>query len=509
MILGSRALSFATLCLCILLGAALTPEQHKGKQIFLTGTSARGDEITARIGADNSSVPAAILPCASCHGRNGRGRAEGGVAPSNITWEVLTKPYAITSAAGRQRSPYTDALLKRAIVMGVDSSGNPLQTTMPRFQLKITDLSDLVAYLHVLGTETDPGIADSELRLGVVLAAGNQFAETRAAVRSVLEAWLKDVNDRGGIFGRKLALRFLEPPEEGAARMAALRKFIDSEDIFALLASNLAGVEHESADLVSEREVPVVGALALYPQIAAPLNRYVFYLQPGLSEQARALVIFAHQQLDHAPSHVTIIGERDPRSISVTAAVQAECNKLGWKSVESVNPAAVTPDRRQTGNDLVLVLAPGILSKVVELDARSSQKAQYLVPASLVDLDLSTLPEELRSHISVAYPTLLSDGTSDGVSYFRKLMSDSSQATHHLAAQWTALASARLLTYALEKAGRDLSREQLIEILERTYQFPTGLSPTLSFGPNRRIGSTGVHIVQANHLDQPGKWIDP
>src|SRR5437016_12365688 len=112
--------------LCIVLAAGLTPEQHRGKQIFLSGTSARGDEITARLGRDNSSVPAAILPCASCHGRDGRGRPEGGVAPSNITWDVLTKPYSVTSAAGRRRSPYTDALLNRAILVGVGSSGNPL-----------------------------------------------------------------------------------------------------------------------------------------------------------------------------------------------------------------------------------------------------------------------------------------------------------------------------------------------------------------------------------------------
>jgi ABC-type branched-subunit amino acid transport system substrate-binding protein len=491
------------------LGAQLTPEQHRGKQIFLTGTSVRGDEITARIGADNSSVPAAVLPCASCHGRDGRGRPEGGVAPSNITWDVLTKPYAVTSA-GRQRAPYTDALLKKTIVMGMDSSGNPLQTAMPRFQLKITDLSDLVAYLHVLGTDTDPGIGDSELRLGVVLAAGNQFTGTRAAVRSVLEAWQRDVNDRGGIFGRKLALRFLEPPENVAARTAAFLEFIEREDIFAMLASNLAGAERESAELVSEREIPVVGALALYPQTASPPNRYIFYLQPGLAEQAQTLAIFANQYLGHAPSHVTIIAESDPQSASVMTAAKAECDKLGWKSVEIVNPGAVAAGHwRQTETGVVLVLAPGILSKVVELDARLQQKTQYLVPASLVNLDLSALPEEVRSRISVAYPALPSDETSDGTAYFRKLMAGNSNANRHLAAQWTALASARLLTYVLEKAGRDLSREQLIEILEGIYQFPTGLSPALSFGPNRHIGSTGAHIVQANHLDQPGKWIEP
>ena len=394
--------------------------------------------------------------------------------------------------------------------MGVDSSGNPLQATMPRFQLKIADLDDLIAYLHMLGTETDPGIGDSELRLGVVLAAGPQFAETRAAVRSALAAWLHDINGCGGIFGRKLALHFLEPPEDIAARITAVREFIDHEEIFALLASTLTGADREMATLMSEKEVPVVGALALYPQTAAPLNRYVFYLQPGLAEQARALAIFTNQHLGRAPAHVAIIGDSDPRSALVIMAVNAECNRLGWKSVENVNPGAIAAGHwRLAATDVVLVLAPDIFSKLVELDARSPQKTQYLVPASLVNLDLSALPEEIRSRILVGYPALPSDGTSDGTSYFRKLMAGTPGSGHHLAAQWTALASARLMTYALESAGRDLGREQLIEILESIYQYSTGLSPAISFGPNRRIGSTGVHIVRASHLDQPGKWVEP
>lgn len=507
---SSAAPVVGALFLYFFLGASLTPEQHKGKQIYLTGGSSPGDEITARLGTDNSSVPASILPCASCHGRDGRGRPEGGVTPANITWDVLTKPYGVTSTSGHQRAPYTDALLRRAIVMGVDSSGNPLQTTMPRFQMKTADLDDLIAYLHVLGMETDPGLTGSELRVGVVLPAGPPFAETRAAVQSVLEAWRHDTNAGGGFFGRKVMLRFLEPPEEAQARVTAVREFIDREDLFVLLNSTLAGTDRELASLLAEKEIPVVGALALYPQTEAPLNRYVFYLQPGLAEQARALAIFANAHLGHLPSHVAVIESSESRSASAANEVKTETTKLGWQAVESVKADAIAGGRwRSAGNELVMILAPEVFSKLVEVDSRSETKPQYLVPASLVNLDLSSLPQGIRARIFVAYPALPSDGTPEGIAYFRKLMSGTPHANHHLAAQWTALASARLLAYALENAGRDLSREKLIELLEGTYQFPTGLSPAISFGPNRRIGSMGVHIVHADHLDQPGTWIEP
>ena len=48
---------------------------------------------------------------------------------------------------------------------------------------------------------------------------------------------------------------------------------------------------------------------------------------------------------------------------------------------------------------------------------------------------------------------------------------------------------------ALTRAGKDLSRETLISKLETLYEYDTGLTPRITFGPNRRIGATGAHIV--------------
>ncbi|HWN42782.1 MAG TPA: ABC transporter substrate-binding protein, partial [Thermoanaerobaculia bacterium] len=66
------------LLLPLLLGAA--PQEERGREIYLEGAG----EITAVIAAGGGTeggteVPASALPCASCHGRDGRGRSEGGV----------------------------------------------------------------------------------------------------------------------------------------------------------------------------------------------------------------------------------------------------------------------------------------------------------------------------------------------------------------------------------------------------------------------------------------------
>jgi hypothetical protein len=43
-----------------------------------------------------------------------------------------------------------------------------------------------------------------------------------------------------------------------------------------------------------------------------------------------------------------------------------------------------------------------------------------------------------------------------------------------------------------------LSREQLVIALEGLYEFDTGLTPRLVFGPNRHVGAAGAYVVTIN-----------
>jgi len=83
----ARVLMFACFFCPVLLRAQLSPAQAAGKQIYMEGVSPSGQEMEAILGEGSTRVPASLMPCASCHGSDGKGRPEGGVAPSEITWE--------------------------------------------------------------------------------------------------------------------------------------------------------------------------------------------------------------------------------------------------------------------------------------------------------------------------------------------------------------------------------------------------------------------------------------
>ena len=134
-------LPLALIAPAVLHGAAeLTPEEQRGRQIYLEGTSPSGGEIVAVMGDAQIEVPAASVPCSSCHGLDGRGRPEGGVSPSDLRWESLTRPYGVTHPSGRSHPPYDERLLKRAVTLGLDPAGNNLHVAMPRFRLSLQDM---------------------------------------------------------------------------------------------------------------------------------------------------------------------------------------------------------------------------------------------------------------------------------------------------------------------------------------------------------------------------------
>lgn len=91
--------------------------------------------------------------CASCHGADGRGGAPvmmGTEIPADIRYGHLIEE---ENEEGEEHPPYTDELIKRAITLGLNPAGEPLDPTMPRWRMSDQDLDDVIQYLKTLNGE--------------------------------------------------------------------------------------------------------------------------------------------------------------------------------------------------------------------------------------------------------------------------------------------------------------------------------------------------------------------
>lgn len=116
-----------------------------------------------------------------------------------------------------------------------------------------------------------------------------------------------------------------------------------------------------------------------------------------------------------------------------------------------------------------------------------------------------------KDKIFLAFPTVPADISPAGMAEFSALREKYKIAPRHTASQLAAFGAAKVFAEALKRAGRDLSRERLITALEGFYDFETGVTPRLTFGPNRRVGAAGASIVTIDpdkkEFTHAGGWV--
>ena len=500
-------------------GASLSEQEARGKAIFLTGESPSGRDITAYVGQAAVAVSASAMPCASCHGSDGLGRPEGGVIPSDITWRELTKSYGAVSPSGRARPAYTEQSLARAIRTGMDAGDARLDVSMPRFRMHAEDMADLIAYLKRLEQTLDPGLSETAITLGTLLPEGERSAAFGAAVKQVILAYFADINAQGGIYRRRLELKAMGAPTRDLV-LARGQALIESGEVFALVAAMTLGLEHEFDSLIEQRGVPLIGPFTAFPPSADALHRFTFYLYGGLGTQAQALSHYASTKLVPGGARIGVVYPGDEKIRAVAQALQAQAKTrqrplplLREYPKARADAAAVAAELEREHIDTLLFLGDGAaLEALVSAGASRGWTPYVLTPGVLAGEAVFDLPPAVDGRVFLAYPTGPADYSKAGAEEFNEFRRRHGLAREHTTTQIAAYAAVKLLAEGLKAAGRGLSREKLVLALESLYQFETGLTPKLTYGPNRRIGARGAHIVkvdlQNKRLHPGATWVE-
>ena len=482
--------------------AALTEQQARGKQVYQKGTSTSGSEISAILGSEGVVLPASMVPCASCHGPDGRGRPEGGLIPPDIRWSELTKAYGHVHESGRRHPAFDQASLARIVRTGLDPAHNRLDQAMPTYQMSDADMADMFAYLQVLEDDWDSGLSDDAIQLGTLLPLSGPRGSLGQAMAQVMYAHFQQINERGGIFGRRIELLAIPYGDSPEATLATLRKAFEKEGIFALVGAYTVGLETEILDVLRVEQVPLIGPFTLNPGDEI-VDAAAFYLYPGFVEQARVL---ANQALDDGQdgaAPLLLVGPNDGRVGQLIAAVQDQLRARHAAAPTTLNYRRGALDAQsmavrvqQSESDAMIFLGEqSELDAVLAALAEREQHPRVYLLSSFVPRPLFDVPAAFHNRIFLAYPTLGSDVSATGRSEYQRLAESHALPPDHLQGQIAAFAAAKLLVEGLRRAGRTLNRHALVEALEALYTYDTGLTPPLTYGPNRRIGARGAHVM--------------
>lgn len=497
-----------TALICVNSGATqkrsgLTPQEQRGKQIYVKGESG-ANEIIARLGSADLEVPASSFSCANCHGLRGEGTREGGIQPPPINWETLTRPHT-SALTRRERAAYVEATLARAVSDALDPAGRRLHPAMPNYRMTREQMADLIAYLKQLGNESDtePGVTDETIRVGAVLPLSGPLAQIGEDTKAVLVASFAEVNAQGGIYGRRCELIVEDSRGDPAQTLEATRRLIEHGDIFAMLSNFEPGESAAVSELIQSKEVPLVGPLTLSPRIAVPPNPYIFYLLPTFGDQVRSLVDFVKSKgkADQAKLlRLGVVYDGNGFNQDALAGLRAQAKMYSMEIVSeqtyhaAFKPAETVALLTSKKPDYVFFFggAEDFKALALEMD-RAKLKVPLLSSVVMVGRGAFALPADVAAQTFLSYPSALPN--QEDFAEFLTLARKGGINMRSPAFQSMAYAGAKVLVEAAKVSGRQLTRTALIKALEQMRDFKTGVVPPLTFGLNRRVGSIGSHIV--------------
>jgi len=465
-----------------------TPAEKRGREIYLHGNGGVRP-ITAFFGSDQAGqIDASVVPCASCHGADGRGVAEGTVAPADIRWSVLSQPY-VSDDGGRHRPRYDAALLGRAVRDAADAAGTPLYAVMPRYRIEDRDLSDLMAYIRRLGNEPQPGLEGDAVTVGTVVPLSGPRTKVGEAMRDVISGYFDDVNEGGGLFGRKLKLQAIDSDAPSSHIAAAL-----GGPIFGVVGASWSSDDQAYDDVVANERIPLVTPFATGPESRSAVSS--FFIFPDLESQVLALIDSIVEKGAKPATRIAIVHDGSKLSEAAASAAERRCTSIDWIVVKEGS----------AGVDVLLLIGNADIASA----AKTTQSRQVLVAGGSISKSLFDLQD--RS-VFVAVPSLPSDVSKDGTQELASFITRHHLDPAHRAAEIAAYAAVKIFVEAVRQGGRDVTREKVIASLEHFYGYATEVTPLITYGPNRHVGSLGAYIVGIDFdrktFAPPSRWITP
>lgn len=170
---------------------------------------------------------------------------------------------------------------------------------------------------------------EGPIKIGVVLSLTGVFGPSAKYVREGYEYWAKEVNDAGGIDGRKVKLVVRDDQSKPAVAATLARSLVDKDDVFMILGPYGSGATDTMGAALEQSQVPM---LATIGSDSAIWDRrkltWTFQAFPSSTYDHEA---FLHVAEEEGAKRVTIINEEAGFSVAAAKWAKAEAKKSGME----------------------------------------------------------------------------------------------------------------------------------------------------------------------------------
>lgn len=351
-----------------------------------------------------------------------------------------------------------------------------------------------------------PGVTDDEIRVGMIADLTGPLAFIGQEASAGARLYLQHINDQGGVCGRRIELIVEDDGYKPPRTIAAFRKLVDRDRIFCF-AGNLGTSTTTATFPFLERErIPLIAPLTLASTMHTPPKRYVFAMDPSYNIQSWTIVKYILEEekatsprlaalyQDDDAGHDGLEGLRQAAAHYHLPIVAEESHKRG--AVDFTTQALNL--RRKDPTHVILFSVYRETAAVLKEARRANWRPRFIgfTPAA-DDKVVALAGEAAEGYLAVQSFDLWDDGRK--MKHYRELLRERaperSPALYHAFGIWIA----QVLVEGLERAGRDLTREKLVEAMESFRGWDASVGPPLTYGPGLRGGkNTAAFLARAD-----------
>jgi serine/threonine protein kinase len=363
------------------------------------------------------------------------------------------------------------------------------------------------------------GITPTEIVLGMSAPFNGPSRELGRSMQVGLNTCFQDVNERGGVGGRKILLVALDDGYEPTRALANMQDLLDTHHMFAVIGNVGTPTAEKTLPIALVRKTIFFGAFTGAKLLRKdPPDRYVFNYRASYEEETAAILKYLVEIKKVRPDQVAVFAQQDGYGDSGYAGVVKMLRRLGGDPDKLLRVGYVRNTVDVADAVKKIVAAPDLKAVIMVPAYRPAARFIQLVKDAGKDLMFASV--SFVGAVPLA-DELMQNGPNycEGVMVTQVVPNPSSQASavlkyRELLAKYfpnekpnfislEGYIDGVIFVHALEAAGENPTTDSVISALESIHNLDLGVGTQVSFGPSEHQGS---HKVWGTILDKTGQY---
>jgi branched-chain amino acid transport system substrate-binding protein len=379
----------------------------------------------------------------------------------------------------------------------------------------------MIAALLATGVSAfaENGVSADKVVFGQATALEGPASALGQGMKLGLEAAFAEINKAGGVKGRKLELKSVDDGYEPGKSIEVVKKLLDEDKVFALAGAVGTPTSAATQPIAAAAGAPFIGAFTGAEFLREPYKPLVMNIRASYFQETEAMV--EHLTKDIGASKIAIMYQDDAFGQAGLAGVKKALDKrqmqLAGEGTFERNTLAVKAALlaiKKAQPDAVIMISPYKpaaefikLAKQIKLDATfvnisfvgTNALAKELGPAGagVVITQVVPFPNDAAIPVVGRYHAALKASAPDAQPGFVSL---------------EGYLVGRAIIAGLEKVSGDLTRQALVEAVQKLGTFDLGgFKLAYSSSSNRGSDQVFLTVIQADgslkavdHLEKPG-----